>query len=287
MKVAVVGCTGYIATHLIEYFNLYCEEINLVRIGRTKEDDFYLDLNEPQKFDFSLLRNIDFIVFTAAISSPDKCKNEFEECWKINVSNTSYFIESAIEMGCKVIFFSSDTVYGMESDKIFTEHSDTNAATTYGKMKKSVEDMFNIEDNFKAIRLSYVVSSNDKFVSYCMKCIERQEVAEIFHPFYRNCITINDVIDIVMWLMNNWDGFQQPVVNACGTELVSRIRIADEINRYMNDKLRYKIVCPEESFFEDRAKITQMKSEFLYKNKIIENESFSEKFKKEMEKIKL
>ena len=97
--------------------------------------------------------------------------------------------------------------------------------------------------------------------------------AEIFHPFYRNCITISEVYNIIIWLLNNWSEFDSSFLNAVGPELVSRVRIADEINRiydeynisqYGIDKSYFIIEITEQglatatdSFYEQLAKIRE------------------------------
>lgn len=285
MNVAIVGSSGYIAQHLFGRVSDIIGMEHVYKIGRKPDDDMFLDLNFPERFQYGDLDEVDYIIFTAAVSSPDKCKNDFEESWKVNVSGTEFFIREALERGCNVIFFSSDTVFGQDIGKAFDEESETNAATTYGKMKKEVEDYFSGNSHFKAIRLSYVVSATDRFVKYCRGCIERNEEAEIFHPFYRNCITVSDVAGIVCWLIENWKNFQPSYVNAAGLELVSRVRIADEINRLSDYKLKYKIVYPDESFFEDRDKVIQMKSGFIEKYGIIRTGNFTEKFEEEMKGV--
>ncbi len=49
--------------------------------------------------------------------------------------------------------------------------------------------------------------------------------------FYRNCIVVSDVVKVVEWMINNWEEFTDFVLNVAGNELISRVRIADEINR--------------------------------------------------------
>ena len=215
------------------------------------------------------------------------CANEYEKCWGINVTGTSYFIREAIKRNVKVLFFSSDAAFGDIPGHIYDEDSETQAYTAYGKMKKAIEDEFKNNTFFKCIRLSYVVSENDKFISYCLSCIQNNETADIFHPFYRNCITVSDVIKAIMWLMNNWCTFDSFVLDVTGTELVSRVRMADEINRYFGNKLKYVVSKPDESFFKNRPQVTQMKSKYLYSLNIIENKTFTEKFQNELKKIEL
>ena len=277
MNIAFVGSSGYIAGYLLKRFE------NVLKIDQTPEADAHLNLAEAKKFDYSALNGIDYVIFTAAISSPDMCADEFEKCWKINVAGTEYFINEAINQGCRVLFFSSDAVFGDIPGEIYTELSETQAQTSYGRMKKAVEDRFKDEPNFKAIRLSYVVSNNDRFVSYCRKCIDTGETADIFHPFYRNCITVSDVVNTAEWLISHWDSFEPHVLNVAGSELVSRVRIADELNRLYDNKLKYVITSPGEDFYKNRPKITQMASLYLNKYGILKDESFTEKLKRELE----
>lgn len=287
MNVAIVGSSGYIARFLIQRMSHDSCIETIVKIDQTSEADCQLNLLEAEYFDYSKLDDIDFVVFTAAISGPDKCADEFEFCWKINVEGTSIFIENAIKRDCKVLFFSSDAVFGDIPGYIYTEETETNAVTPYGKMKKAVEDKFKNNPNFKVIRLSYVASARDRFVAYCMDCIRNERIADIFHPFYRNCIVVSDVVDVVIWFSKHWEEYRLFALNVAGKELVSRVRIADEINRIFDDKLKYTISAPDEGFFQNRPKITQMRSLYMQKYRILDDNTFTEKLQRELEDIRL
>ncbi len=286
MKTAIVGSSGYIAGFLLKAFERMTEVNSILKIDQTSDADVYLNLQEADKFDFDVLNDIDFIVFTAAISGPDKCAQDFDLCWSINVAGTARFIQEAIQRKCRVLFFSSDAVFGDIPGSIYVETSDTRAETPYGRMKKAVEDQFKDSQYFKAIRLSYVASAKDRFVSYCLGCIEKKESADIFHPFYRNCITVRDVVNVVLWFAKHWEEYSPVFLNVAGKELVSRVRIADEINRILGNKLKYTISSPDESFYKNRPKITQMESIYMQKYGIIEDNTFTEKIQKELEEIK-
>ena len=287
MKIAIVGSSGYIAKHLMKAFTTQLKDCEIVKIDMVGEVDLPLQLTAPAEIDYDKLRGVDYIIFTAAISGPDMCANEYEKCWNINVTGTSYFIREAINRDVKVLFFSSDAAFGDIPGHIYDEDSETQAYTAYGKMKKAVEDEFKGSPLFKCIRLSYVVSANDKFITYCLNCIHKGETADIFHPFYRTCTTVSDVIKAIVWLLNNWSDFKSFVLDVTGTELVSRIRMADELNRYFGNKLNYVVSKPDESFFENRPKVTQMKSKYLYSLGIVEEQTFTEKFQNELKKIEL
>lgn len=284
MKVALIGSSGYIAQYILKRFEKMSKVDSVLRID--KAADICLDLTEAEKFDYSLLDDIDFVVFTAAISSPDQCDREFAVCWNINVIGTSYFIREAISRDCRVLFFSSDAVFGDSFGAIYDEESETQAGTSYGRMKKAVEDEFRGEKNFKAIRLSYVMSAKDRFSTYCLNCIKNGETADVFHPFYRNVVAISDVVNVVAYFVLHWDEYEPTFLNVAGKELVSRVRMADELNRFLGGKLKYKVSMPSEKFFKNRPRITQMKSLYLQKYGILPDNTFTEKIAKELENIK-
>lgn len=287
MKTALVGSSGYIAEFILKRFAEESEIKSVLRIDKNEGADAILDLQVADEFDYSLLDDIDFVVFTAAVSGPDQCAKEFDACWKINVIGTVYFIKEAMRRECRVLFFSSDAVFGDTPRTIYTEESETLAYTPYGRMKKAVEDEFKDEPLFKAIRLSYVASVKDKFITYCFNCMRNDEVADIFHPFYRNVIVVSDVVDIVTFFAKHWDEYEPTFLNVAGKELVSRIRIADELNRHLGGKLKYKVSMPGEEFFTNRPRITQMQSLYLNQYEIIPDNTFTEKIAKELEVIEL
>ena len=287
MNVAVVGSGGYIAKYIIERLEQGPSVTNILKIDQNESADAYLDLQKPELFDYDKLKDIDFVIFTAAISGPDKCASDFDFCWSINVTGTIYFIKEALSRTCQVLFFSSDAVFGDIPGIIYDESSDTRAITPYGRMKKAVEDEFKDNPYFRAIRLSYVASAKDRFITYCINCIKKNEVADIFHPFYRNCIVVSDVVNVVVWFSQHFDEYKPFVLDVAGKELVSRVRIADELNRVIGGKLKYTISMPGDKFFKNRPKITQMRSLYMQKYSILPDNSFTEKIQKELEGIEI
>lgn len=283
MKAAIVGSSGYIAEFILQRFSKESAITSVFKIDRDSTADMYLDLAEPEKFSYDFLDGIEYVVFTAAISGPDKCAQDFEECWGINVTGTSYFIREALNHNCRVLFFSSDAVFGDIPGAIYDEESITKAQTPYGRMKKEIEDRFKTEPDFKAIRLSYVASAKDRFITYCLGCIKNKKTADVFHPFYRNVIGVSDVVEVVMFFVLYWDDYKPTFLNVAGKELVSRVRIADELNRLFDNKLKYKVSLPDEEFFLNRPRITQMSSLYMRKYRIIPDNTFTEKIAKELE----
>ena len=287
MHIGFVGCNGLIAKHLIKYFESKSDIEAISKFGLSGDNVIYLDLRAAADFSEESFKGIDYIIFTAAISSPDRCAEEVPDCWAVNVAGTCRIIDKALKQGCRILFFSSDAVFGSGSGQIYDEFSITAANTPYGNMKKAVEDQYKNNPNFKVIRLSYVISPKDKFVTYCFQNMKDGTVAEIYHPLYRNCIVISDVMRIVDWLISSWNVFPHFALNACGQELVSRVQIADELNRLFENHLKYVIVNPDKKFYRNRPAITHIKSSYLKKYNILKEGSFREKLEMEMEGIEV
>lgn len=280
-----MGCSGYIGSRLCFDFNGAAQIEEVVKIGITDNADIlHLDLSEPERFHYDILAGLDYILFLSAVSSPDRCYKNHNESWKINVTGTEYFIRNAIEKGCRILFFSSDAVYGEDKGNVFYEDTETLADTAYGIMKKQIEDTFKKDVFFKTIRLSYVVSKKDRFLSYCLHCMENNGEAAIYHPFYRNCIMLHEVSEAVRWMLLHWNDYPDWVLNVCGSELVSRVEIADSLNRLYDRQIKYRIEDPPGEFFSCRHKITQMNSKYLYHYNILKRTSFVESLRAELER---
>ena len=61
-------------------------------------------------------------------------------------------------------------------------------------MKCIIEKKFLGHENFKSIRLSYVFSYKDKFSNYIKNISLNNKIAQVYHPLFRNVVSINDVL---------------------------------------------------------------------------------------------
>lgn len=255
----IVGRNGFIAKKLLKR-----GQYKVTTSNELSSDDVYLDLKNSESFDYSYINEQTNIIFLAAISSPDICNNNYDEAYKVNVTGTKSFIEEAIKKGAKVLFFSSDVVYGNTIENV-DEDSKTNPFGNYAKMKDEVEKAFENEKNFKVFRLSYVLSKEDKYLSYLKNCVDKNEVAEVFHPFSRKVVYIEDVLEAIENILAKWDDFENQKFNICGEEDISRKDIADFYNKATANKLEYKILEPDDSFWEARPRDINITSIYLEK----------------------
>lgn len=262
MKVFVTGSSGYIGRRILSEMN---DVVNVKKISSKENTDaIFLNLENANEFDYNVVEKNDIVIFLSAISSPDVCKNRYDFAYKINVEGTKRFIEKVIERGARVLFFSSDTVYGKQ-EGVLDENSETNALEPYAFMKRYIEKEFEGEKLFKVFRLSYVFSKDDKFTTYLRQCSLNKEEAEIFHPLYRSAVYIEDLKEAILKIAKEWELWNQQIFNICGSENLSRIDMANIYKSVVDNKIELKIVEPEEEFFAARPKIINVKSVFLQK----------------------
>jgi dTDP-4-dehydrorhamnose reductase len=250
----IIGATGNVGKRLLEKsLEVWHDDVEAIA---TRLDEDELD------YDFESLTHDDTIAFCAAISEPTVCANNPELARKVNVENTINFIQRSTEQGAKVVFLSSDAVYG---DKTTTldEQWDVDPIGVYGKMKAEVETHFIGNYNVKILRSSYNFFRQDRFTSYLEKCALNGEVAEVFSPFERAVIHREDTVDAILSLSRDWKGPQ--IINCGGPETVCRSEFASILKEEVFPNLEYKVVRPPEKFYKDRPSVVSMVS-FPIKN---------------------
>ena len=254
MKKIIIGSSGYIGSSLKNFFLKKNEPV--ITCGRSN-CDIKLDLAENN---FKELENEiskgDLIYFLAAQSSPDYCENYKSESERINVLNTSDIIKKILNKNCRVVFASTDAVFGDSRDKVY-EDSIHMPVGNYGLQKSKVEKTFQRYDNFQIVRFSYVVGG-DKFTRYLQD--DNEQKKQIFDGFSRCAVSINDVVE---GLYNLNDNQELKAINFCGPKLLSRMDIALMYKKNMfRDIILDKVDAPE-IFWLSRARVINMNSNYF------------------------
>lgn len=259
----IIGASGFIGTKFIEFLNHKCIIDYIGYSDEAREDFKKLDLLNIDYKLFDSINEDDVVVFLAAISSPDICENNYEFARSVNVIGTETFITECLKRKAKVIFFSSDVVYG-DNTAINTELTSPSPIGKYAEMKLYIEEHFKSYVNFKVLRLSYVLSENDKFFNYLTECHKKNEVAEVFDGLYRNVILVDDVLDSIYNLSIKFSNFSNLVFNVCGDDCLSRVDLTKYYIKNYNI-VKYKVIKVPEEILKSRPNKIEVKSLFLEK----------------------
>ncbi len=253
----ITGKEGFLASKLAFAFR-----DNVVLTSLNEGDEYYLNLENASDFDYSRLNAKDIVYHLAGISSPDVCENNYDKIRKINVDGTIYFLNACLERGARVVFFSSDTVYG-DGEHEYNENSMCKPIGNYAGMKYAVEKHFKGNSRLKIFRLSYIFSREDKYTAYLLACHKNGSEAEVFHPFMRNVVYLKDLLDACANIDAKWDSFGSQVVNICGPQICSRVEIAKMLKNNIGNSFKYRIVYPGDAFYKARPKIINVSSLYL------------------------
>ena len=205
------------------------------------------------------LKEGDTIIFTAAISEPAIVSAQFEKATRVNVESTGEFIQGAIDIGCKVLFLSSDTVYG-DVETGFDESHPINPKGAYAEMKSIVEKRFEGNPNFKSFRCSLNFYKDDRFTQYLKTCAANNVEADIFDPLTRAIVHRDDTVDAILAVANDWSLAEGQYTNCGGPQVLSRAQIAETMKRVALPNLQFKVSRPPSKFYTDRPAFIEMKS---------------------------
>lgn len=256
MSVFVLGSGGYIARRAIG--KLRARNLPVVPLSsHPQHGELAFDLLTPQKFDFGRFGRGDFLLLAGGISSPERCRNQPDLAQAVNVTGTSLLTAAAIARDVSVIFFSSDAIYGNVQQPL-DEDAAPEPFGEYAIMKRAIEARFSTELNFKTLRLSYVFSRTDKFTSYLSDCALHKRAAEIFHPLSRRVVYLEDLLDFLVVLCQDWANISARVINVGGPELLSRLDMASAYRQIVSPQLSIKMGEAPAGFFDARPPVVNM-----------------------------
>lgn len=255
--VYVFGGTGYIGSEIIQRLNVL--EIENSIVGRQKTSKCFIDLDDYDSNCLAHFKSGDYFICLAAISSPEVCSENYDYAHLVNVLNTKKLIEGLLDRGVNVLFASSDVVYGRTESPV-DETDDINPQFEYAVMKAEVEDSFMAHPNFNVMRLSYVWSTGDKFTKYLIDSHLNMNVVDVFDPFIRSVISLDNVVEYVVHYVSNIGNIPS-VVNLCGPEFISRVQLVHEVSKHIS--LDYTVSKPSDDFFKYRPDQILMKSVYL------------------------
>lgn len=249
-KTFILGASGYIGANLVKHLD---PKKNVVKLGRNSGDVFFdLASSNPQIL-ANLVKPDDTFVFLAAISSPEICKKNKDYAYSINVIKTIELINWLVAKHVRVIFSSSDVVFGKKTQVAYDDDF-LEPLGDYAEMKMLVENAFVKSSFVKIIRFSYVYGKQDKFSIMVTEAESEGSIVKVFRGFDRNIVSLDDVLKGIEILIERWDDFAFNAVNFSGPTLVSRVDFIKAIKKDILPNLEFEATDAPASFWMSRAK---------------------------------
>ena len=256
----IIGKDGYVGQELTSFLKSKNQAF-LATSRKNEMGTVFLDIRDASTFFFQKIPSNSLIYLLASISSPDICEKKVDFAKSVNIDATTTLIENCLLCGHRVCFSSSDAVFG-GNDTVCFDNTDAKPLGKYGEMKLEIENKFEKYANFKSVRFSYILSGKDKFTNYLKECLAKKETAELYDPFLRSVVGLNNVVEGLASLDRYWESMPNKI-NFCGPQVVSREDIAKTFIEVSEKNLSYKVTRPKEEFFKTRARIIEMRSNYF------------------------
>lgn len=162
MQFIVFGINGYIGSHIFR--ELKKDNYKVLGTSRREQKADSVVSYDIQKDD---IQNViaqfsekdKIAIICIAEPNIDKCYENYDDAYDINVTKTKKLIQELIKEGFYVVYFSTDNVFDGVSGS-YTEESVTHAVNKYGMMKAEMEHyLLENEPEVCILRIPKVVSA--------------------------------------------------------------------------------------------------------------------------------
>lgn len=232
MQTLIIGASGYVGSAIFDA----CAERGGNVIGTYKSDsggrplvrfdlasDDIRPLVESEKGDEDRLA-----VICAAVSKISDCRSDGERAGAVNVTGTKRTIEALSEMGWRVIFLSSDNVFGGErGDR--SDDAPQDPVNEYGRMKAEIERSMTKEHPDSCVfRLSKVVGDTARPRDMLREWKTQALAGETIRCIRGNIFNPVDVGDVVTCVELARRHKLSGIFNICGDRKASRAELCRE-----------------------------------------------------------
>ena len=247
-KILITGGAGYIGSllttdlvklgHKVTVVDLLkYSSSSLNHLYNFKNFDFvHADVQNNKIMKKLILKN-DYIIPLAGLVGAPLCEKNKKEAIDVNYKAIKDCVKYSKNK--KIIFLMSNSGYGVgEKDKFCTEDSPLNPISLYGKTKCDAEKEVIKAKNYVCFRLatvfgfSYRMRSDVIVNNFVFNALKDKEL-KLFEPhFRRNFIHVRDVVDCIIYTINNFKKMQNNIYNAgLNSANITKIQLAHLIKK--------------------------------------------------------
>ncbi len=239
-RVLVTGATGIVGSRIADYLHGKDYTVYGASHKNVPESSDYpvtpLNLGDA-KAAFELVNDArpDVVVHCAANSNIDICELYQEQAWVSNVVAVKNIIGLSLLFGFRLIFFSSEQIYGENTDgmkALFDEESELFPLSFYAKTKKFAEEDINqhLED-YVILRLALVYGWGTPFhhswVDNIFEDIEDGIKTRMYKDQKRSMIYVEDIPPLIESVVKTQE--KSGIYNLGGPEPVLRNQFGEKL----------------------------------------------------------
>ena len=250
-NILITGGAGYIGSKLIT--KLLDLNYNVTVVDALKFSSRSLNhLFGNKKFSFikgdvrnlklmkSLVKKNEFIIPLAALVGAPLCEKNKKEAIQVNLNSIKKLM-GMLSKNNKIIYLTTNSGYGVgEKNKYCDEKSPLNPVSLYGRTKVDAEKIVMKFKSCIGFRLatvfgfSYRMRTDLLVNNFVFTAIKKKKLT-IYEPhFRRNYIHVNDVVDGIIYSINNFNRLKSNVYNlGLSSANLTKLMLAKKIKRQL------------------------------------------------------
>lgn len=208
MRIFITGITGFIGGRLAHFWQ--CQtDCTIGGTGRAAARPaslpsnvlyYQVDFSNPDDLTASILSfGPDVVIHSAAMSKPNDCEVQQDLCTLINVDATARVIAVCKAMNCRLLFMSTDFVFGDNGP--FAEDDVYDPVNFYGLSKVRAEEMVKASAiDWSIVRTVLVYGKQEAgmhatFPQWVKYNLEQGKAIRVFTDQFRTATYVEDLVD--------------------------------------------------------------------------------------------
>lgn len=239
MKILVTGATGQLGWDVVKELkkrNIECRGVGSKDLNITDKEAVFAYIRAYQP---------DAVIHCAAYTAVDKAEDEPEQCRDVNVNGTAYIAEACREIDAKMIYISTDYVFGDDGDRPHEVNDPVHPLNVYGQTKwEGEEAVHRILRKYFIVRISWVFGEHgNNFVKTMLRLGQtHKEISVVADQFGAPTYTA----DLAPLLCDMVQTDKYGTYHACNSGCCSWAEFAEEIFRQAHMDVKVKHITTEE-----------------------------------------